>query len=233
MRTSWSSTTTTRSPSTSSSSWASSGPRSRWCGTTARRSTDLLLRGYDRVLVSPGPCTPAEAGISVDGRPALPEAGIPTLGVCLGHQSLGAGVRRQGRAGEPVHGKTAAVDARRAGSSPGLPSPLRVGALPLAVVVDDAARLPRADVARRRGAHGHPPPRAARRGRAVPPGVRPDPGGQAAPGELPRSAVPNDVLTRAIDAVASREDLAREEAAARLREIMAGRGAPSPRSPAS
>ena len=69
----------------------------------------LLARRPDRVIVSPGPCTPAEAGVSVEVMRRFPEAGIPTLGVCLGHQSLaqafgGAVVRH-----EPVHGKTTEV----------------------------------------------------------------------------------------------------------------------------
>src|SRR3982074_2922571 len=49
---------------------------------------ELLDRSPDRVGVSPGPCTPNEAGISLEVMRRFPEAGIPTLGVCLGHQSL-------------------------------------------------------------------------------------------------------------------------------------------------
>ena len=48
----------------------------------------LLARRPDRVIVSPGPCTPNEAGVSVEAMRRFPEAGVPTLGVCLGHQSL-------------------------------------------------------------------------------------------------------------------------------------------------
>ena len=70
---------------------------------------ELLERAPDRVVVSPGPCTPDDAGISLEAMRRFPEAGIPTLGVCLGHQSLaqafgGAVVR-----GEPVHGKTSEI----------------------------------------------------------------------------------------------------------------------------
>ena len=63
---------------------------------------ELLERGWDRVVVSPGPCTPNEAGISVEVMRRFPEAGVPTLGVCLGHQSLAqafGGTRRPPRAG--------------------------------------------------------------------------------------------------------------------------------------
>ncbi|CAA9510411.1 MAG: Anthranilate synthase, amidotransferase component @ Para-aminobenzoate synthase, amidotransferase component, partial [uncultured Solirubrobacteraceae bacterium] len=46
---------------------------------------ELVARGPDRLVVSPGPCTPDEAGVSVEAMRRVPEAGIPTLGVCLGH----------------------------------------------------------------------------------------------------------------------------------------------------
>src|SRR2546423_14462736 len=49
---------------------------------------DLLERRPDRLVISPGPCTPTDAGISVEAAWAFPGAGVPTLGVCLGHQSL-------------------------------------------------------------------------------------------------------------------------------------------------
>jgi anthranilate synthase/aminodeoxychorismate synthase-like glutamine amidotransferase len=87
----------------------------------------LLIRGYDRVVVSPGPCTPDQAGISLEAVRRFPEARIPTLGVCLGHQALvqawGGKVIRH----EPVHGKTARV--RHDGETifRGLPDPLEVG----------------------------------------------------------------------------------------------------------
>jgi anthranilate synthase/aminodeoxychorismate synthase-like glutamine amidotransferase len=87
----------------------------------------LLRRRPDRVIVSPGPCTPNEAGVSVDVMRRFPEAGIPALGVCLGHQSLaqafgGAVVRH-----EPVHGKTTEVTHDGTGLFEGLESPLVVG----------------------------------------------------------------------------------------------------------
>jgi anthranilate synthase/aminodeoxychorismate synthase-like glutamine amidotransferase len=70
---------------------------------------ELLGRAPDRVVVSPGPCTPNEAGISLEVVRRFPEAGVPLLGVCLGHQSLaqafGGGVIRH----EPVHGKTTEI----------------------------------------------------------------------------------------------------------------------------
>ena len=67
---------------------------------------ELLERRPDRVVVSPGPCTPAEAGISVEVVRRFPEAGIPTLGVCLGHQSLAQAFGGKVIQHVPVHGKT-------------------------------------------------------------------------------------------------------------------------------
>ena len=62
----------------------------------------------DRIVVSPGPCTPNEAGISVDLIEKL-GGSIPTLGVCLGHQSIGQAFGAEVVRGEPVHGKTARI----------------------------------------------------------------------------------------------------------------------------
>ncbi|GMV04358.1 MAG: glutamine amidotransferase [Gemmatimonadota bacterium] len=88
---------------------------------------ELAALGPERVVVSPGPCTPAEAGVSVEAFRALGERGIPMLGVCLGHQSLGEAFGgRTVRARRLMHGKTGAV--RHDGSAlfQGIPSPFRV-----------------------------------------------------------------------------------------------------------
>ncbi len=87
----------------------------------------LLERAPDRVVVSPGPCTPNEAGVSLEVVRRFPEAGIPTLGVCLGHQSMaqafgGTVVRHQ-----PVHGKTTAIEHDGRTVFAGVPNPLTVG----------------------------------------------------------------------------------------------------------
>jgi len=80
--------------------------------------------GADRVVISPGPCTPSEAGISV----ALIQrfAGkIPILGVCLGHQSIGQAFGgRIVHAGQLMHGKTSEIRHKDAGVFHGLPNPL-------------------------------------------------------------------------------------------------------------
>jgi anthranilate synthase/aminodeoxychorismate synthase-like glutamine amidotransferase len=70
---------------------------------------ELLIRGYDRVIVSPGPCTPNEAGISLEAVRRFPEARIPTLGVCLGHQALVQAWGGKVITHQPVHGKTTII----------------------------------------------------------------------------------------------------------------------------
>jgi len=88
---------------------------------------DLLARAPDRVIVSPGPCTPDEAGVSIDVMRRFPEAGVPTLGVCLGHQSLAQAFGGKVVRHVPVHGKTTAITHDGRGLFAGLPDPLTVG----------------------------------------------------------------------------------------------------------
>jgi anthranilate synthase/aminodeoxychorismate synthase-like glutamine amidotransferase len=71
---------------------------------------ELLERRPDRVVVSPGPCTPDQAGISLESMRRFPEAGIPTLGVCLGHQSLAQAFGGRVVRDRPVHGKTSEIE---------------------------------------------------------------------------------------------------------------------------
>ena len=63
----------------------------------------------DGVLVSPGPCTPNEAGVSLEAVLRFPTAGVPTLGVCLGHQALVQAWGGQVIRHEPFHGKTSFI----------------------------------------------------------------------------------------------------------------------------
>jgi anthranilate synthase/aminodeoxychorismate synthase-like glutamine amidotransferase len=70
---------------------------------------ELLEHAPDRVVVSPGPCTPNEAGISLEAMRRFPEAGIPALGVCLGHQSLAQAFGGVVIRHEPIHGKTTQI----------------------------------------------------------------------------------------------------------------------------
>ena len=76
------------------------------------------------LVVSPGPCTPNEAGISMDAIRRFGAERLPVLGVCLGHQAIGqvyGGVVR--RAGAPVHGKTDEIGHDGRGVFAGLPDP--------------------------------------------------------------------------------------------------------------
>ena len=88
---------------------------------------ELLERRPDRVVVSPGPCTPAEAGISVEAMRRFPEAGVPTLGVCLGHQSLAQAFGGEVVRHAPVHGKTTEIEHDGEGLFAGLATPMVVG----------------------------------------------------------------------------------------------------------
>jgi anthranilate synthase/aminodeoxychorismate synthase-like glutamine amidotransferase len=88
---------------------------------------ELLERRPERLVISPGPCTPADAGISIEASRAFPEAGIPTLGVCLGHQAMVEAFGGRTIRGEPVHGKDAEIAHDGRGIFEGLDSPLRAG----------------------------------------------------------------------------------------------------------
>ena len=89
-------------------------------------SEALALRPQ-AVIVSPGPCTPSEAGISVALVRAAGEAGIPVLGVCLGHQAIGAAFGGDVvRADRLMHGKTTDVEHIGSGVFAGVPSPFTV-----------------------------------------------------------------------------------------------------------
>jgi anthranilate synthase/aminodeoxychorismate synthase-like glutamine amidotransferase len=98
---------------------------------------ELLEREPDRVVVSPGPCTPNEAGVSVEAMRRFPEAGIPTLGVCLGHQSLAQAFGGKVIRHEPVHGKTTTIEHDGRTIYAGLPKPLTVGRYHSLVVEGD------------------------------------------------------------------------------------------------
>ena len=78
------------------------------------------------IILSPGPCSPAEAGICVDLIRRF-DRSIPILGVCLGHQCIGAAYGGDiVRAGRPVHGRTSPIEHDGTSLFAGLPSPLRV-----------------------------------------------------------------------------------------------------------
>jgi anthranilate synthase/aminodeoxychorismate synthase-like glutamine amidotransferase len=88
---------------------------------------DLLRLAPDRLVVSPGPCTPKEAGISVEAIRRFAEAGTQVLGVCLGHQSLVEAFGGKVIRGEPIHGKDAEVRHDGKAIYRGLSNPLVAG----------------------------------------------------------------------------------------------------------
>ena len=85
--------------------------------------SEALASGASAFLLSPGPCTPNEAGISLDLVAACAEARLPLLGVCLGHQSIGQHFGGKVVRGGLMHGKTSPVSHDGTGLFKGLPSP--------------------------------------------------------------------------------------------------------------
>jgi anthranilate synthase component 2 len=87
-------------------------------------AAEALALRPQAVLLSPGPCTPNEAGVCLDLIAAAAEAKLPLLGVCLGHQSLGQAFGGTViRAPQVMHGKTSAISHDGTGVFAGLPSP--------------------------------------------------------------------------------------------------------------
>jgi len=84
---------------------------------------EALRTNAQAFLISPGPCTPNEAGISLDLVAACADAEKPLLGVCLGHQSIGQHFGGKVVRGGLMHGKTSPVRHDGSGVFAGLPSP--------------------------------------------------------------------------------------------------------------
>ena len=82
-----------------------------------------LSTGAEAFLISPGPCTPTEAGVSLDLVAACADAGRPLLGVCLGHQAIGQHFGGVVERGGLMHGKTSALVHDGTGVFADLPSP--------------------------------------------------------------------------------------------------------------
>ncbi len=89
----------------------------------ALSAAEAIATGADAFLISPGPCTPAEAGISLDLVAACADAVKPLLGVCLGHQSIGQHFGGKVVRGGLMHGKTSPVSHDGTGLFAGIPSP--------------------------------------------------------------------------------------------------------------
>lgn len=87
---------------------------------------EAIGMGAEAIVLSPGPCDPAQAGICLPLTLAAAEIGMPLLGVCLGHQAIGEAFGgRVVRAGEIVHGKMGTIHHAGQGLFSGLPSPFR------------------------------------------------------------------------------------------------------------
>ena len=99
------------------------------CDVAVRRNALSVEEAFDlrpeAIVISPGPGTPRDAGVSVSLVRAASDRGVPLLGVCLGHQAIGeafGGTTVRGK--RPVHGKTSRVRHDGAGVFVGLPDPL-------------------------------------------------------------------------------------------------------------
>lgn len=97
---------------------------------------EALATGAKGILISPGPCTPNEAGISLDIVAACADARRPLLGVCLGHQSIGQHFGGKVVRGGLMHGKTSPVSHDGTGVFADLPSPF-IATRYHSLIVDD------------------------------------------------------------------------------------------------
>jgi anthranilate synthase component II len=107
----------------------------------ALTASDALASGAAGFLISPGPCTPTEAGISLDLVAACADAGKPLMGVCLGHQAIGQHFGGRVVRGGLMHGKTSPVSHDGSGVFAGLPSPFTATRYHSLVVEDAPACL--------------------------------------------------------------------------------------------
>ncbi|MGH3209290.1 MAG: aminodeoxychorismate synthase component I [Trebonia sp.] len=89
-------------------------------------ASQVIDAGPTGVVISPGPCAPAEAGISIAAVTACAQARVPLLGICLGYQAIGAAFgARVVKASSPVHGKAYPVTHHGHGVLAGLPNPFQ------------------------------------------------------------------------------------------------------------
>ena len=115
---------------------------------TAAKAIGTGAAGF---LISPGPCTPNEAGISLDLVGAAADAGKPLLGVCLGHQSIGQYFGGKVVRGGLMHGKTSPVSHDGTGVFAGIPSPFTATRYHSLIVTD----IPECLVVNARSDDGH------------------------------------------------------------------------------
>jgi anthranilate synthase component 2 len=107
----------------------------------ALTAAEAIATGASGFLISPGPCTPNEAGISLDLVAACADAAKPLLGVCLGHQSIGQHFGGRVVRGGLMHGKTSPVSHDGTGVFAGIPSPFAATRYHSLVVEDIPAVL--------------------------------------------------------------------------------------------
>ena len=107
----------------------------------ALTARDAIASNAQAFLISPGPCTPNEAGISLDLVAACADLGKPLLGVCLGHQAIGQHFGGKVVRGGLMHGKTCPVEHDGTGLFEGLPSPFTATRYHSLIVEDIPAEL--------------------------------------------------------------------------------------------
>ena len=107
----------------------------------ALSARDAIASNAQAFLISPGPCTPNEAGISLDLVSACADLGKPLLGVCLGHQAIGQHFGGRVVRGGLMHGKTSAIEHDGTGLFEGLPSPFTATRYHSLIVEDIPADL--------------------------------------------------------------------------------------------
>lgn len=102
---------------------------------------DIKQLKPERIILSPGPCSPNEAGICIDVIKTFGEH-IPILGVCLGHQAIGAAFGATvTRATYPMHGKASFIQHNDEGLFKDLPNPLKVARYHSLIVLNDSPEL--------------------------------------------------------------------------------------------
>jgi len=103
---------------------------------------DIKSLNPEGIILSPGPCTPSEAGICIDAVKTFGKT-TPILGVCLGHQAIGEAYGGETlQSNQPIHGKSSTITHSEEGLFEGIPSPLKVGRYhSLITQLDDASRL--------------------------------------------------------------------------------------------
>jgi len=104
--------------------------------------SQIIAAGPTGVVISPGPCAPAEAGISIAAVTACAQARVPLLGICLGYQAIGAAFgAKVVKAPSPVHGKAFPVTHHGHGVLNGLPNPFQATRYH-SLIIDEATLPP-------------------------------------------------------------------------------------------